>query len=79
MKETNKILVLVASIWLIVACEEQGPAEQLGEEIDEAVEDARAGEEKLENQMDDVADEVREGIDEVAGEIDDAVEETQPE
>lgn len=78
MKEISRILILTASICLLAACEKPGPAEQLGEEIDEAVEDARAGGEKLENKMDDAADEVREGVDEVAEEVEDATEGTRP-
>lgn len=79
MKEINQFLILTASICLLAACEKQGPAEQLGEEIDEAVEDARAEGEKLENEIDDAADEVREGFDEVAEEVEDATEGTRPE
>jgi hypothetical protein len=48
---------------LLLACEKEGPLERAGEEIDEAVEDIRAGGETTENQIDDAIDEVREDLD----------------
>lgn len=51
----------LASAFLgLVACEKKGPVEQVGEEIDEAVEDVRNGGETLGNKLDDAVDELRE-------------------
>lgn len=54
------------AIWLIVlpllACENDGPVERAAEEIDEAVEDIRAGGETTGNKIDDVIDEAKEDI-----------------
>jgi hypothetical protein len=46
----------------LVACENEGPLERAGEEIDEAVEDVRAGGETAGNAIDDAIDEVEEEI-----------------
>lgn len=51
----------------LVACENDGPIERAAEEIDEAVEDVRAGGETTGNAIDDA-------IDEVADDIEDATE-----
>ena len=52
-------LLIVLPLW---ACEKQGPFERAGEEVDEAVEDARNGGPTLQNRVDDAADDVRDGI-----------------
>ena len=51
-------LMLALSVGMLAGCEEQGPAEEAGEEIDEAVEEA--------------GDEMEEAADEVEEEVDDA-------
>lgn len=51
-------LMLALSVGMLAGCEEQGPAEEAGEEIDEAVEEA--------------GDEMEEASEEVEDEIDDA-------
>ena len=43
---------------MFAGCEKQGPLERAGEEIDEAVEDVRAGGETTGNKIDDAIDEV---------------------
>ena len=43
----------------LAACEKKGPVEQVGEEIDEAVEDVRNGGETTSNKLDDAVDELR--------------------
>jgi hypothetical protein len=52
--------------WLIVlpllACETDGPVERAAEELDEAVEDIRAGGETTGNKIDDAIDEAKEDI-----------------
>jgi hypothetical protein len=42
----------------LAACDE-GPAEKMGEELDEAAETIRDGEESIENKLDDAADEFK--------------------
>lgn len=46
----------------LVACENDGPLERAAEEIDEAVEDVRAGGETAGNAIDDAVDEVVEDV-----------------
>ena len=52
--------------WLIVlpllACDNDGPIERVGEELDEAVEDVRAGDETTGNKVDDAIDDAKEEI-----------------
>ncbi len=57
-----KWLMLIPVALLLVACEKQGPLEQAAEEIDEAVEDVKAGGETTGNKIDDAIDEAREDI-----------------
>jgi predicted small lipoprotein YifL len=44
----------------LAACENKGPLEQAGEEIDEAVDTMKHGEESTSNKLDDAVDELRE-------------------
>lgn len=60
-------LLAVMSLGL-AACERQGPVERAGEEVDEAVDTLRNGEESTANKVDDTVDEVREGAAEAADE-----------
>jgi hypothetical protein len=57
----KKILALMFVLPLF-ACAEKGPLEQLGEELDEGVEDIRNGGETLGNQIDDTVDDIRDDI-----------------
>lgn len=43
----------------LAACERQGPLERFGEEVDEAVDTVRDGEESTANKIDDAVDELR--------------------
>jgi len=52
----------------LAACERQGPVERAGEEVDEAVDTLRNGEESTANKVDDTVDEVREGAAEATDE-----------
>lgn len=61
----RKSLVPVALLLMLVGCEKQGPLERAGEEIDEAVEDVRAGGETTDNKIDDAVDEVRDAAEDV--------------
>lgn len=54
----------------VVACENKGPVEQLGEEVDEAVDTMKAGgEESTANKLDDAADDIRAGAENAAEEV----------
>lgn len=44
----------------LAACEKKGPVEQLGEEVDEAVETVKDGGESVATKVDDAVDELRE-------------------
>ena len=61
--------VLLMTLPLYVACERQGPLERVGEEVDEAIEDAKNGGETLGNKVDDAIDDVREGINDATDEV----------
>ena len=58
-------LVPFALLLMLVGCEKPGPLERFGEEVDEAVEDARAGGETTGNKIDDAVDEVVDAADDV--------------
>lgn len=60
------LFVLPLAVW---ACDRPGPAERFGEEVDEAVEDVRNGDETLGNRLDDAADDVRDEIAEAREEL----------
>ena len=53
----------------IVACEKKGPMEQAGEEVDEAVDTMKNGEESTSSKVDEAADDVREGASDAAKEL----------
>jgi hypothetical protein len=44
----------------LAACEEKGPVEQAAEEVDEAVDTVKRGEESVATKVDDAVDELRE-------------------
>jgi hypothetical protein len=46
----------------LLACENDGPVERAGEELDEAVEDVSVGGETTGNKIDDAIDEAKEDI-----------------
>lgn len=52
----------------VAGCEKEGTLERAGEEVDEAVDTMRNGEESTETKVDDAVDEVREGARETAEE-----------
>lgn len=51
------------------ACEKKGPLEQAAEEVDEAIDTARHGEESTATKLDDAVDDLREGADDAADEL----------
>lgn len=62
MRSNGFITVLGAALLAagLAACEQKGPVEQAAEEIDEAVDTARRGEESVATKVDDAVDELRE-------------------
>lgn len=54
----------------IAGCDNKGPAEQVGEEVDEAVDTIKnGGDESAANKVDDAVDEAREGAQDAADEV----------
>lgn len=54
----------------LAACDNKGPVEQAGEEVDEAVDTIKnGGEESTANKVDDAIDEAREGAKDAADEV----------
>ncbi|HEY8507582.1 MAG TPA: hypothetical protein VIL32_04435 [Steroidobacteraceae bacterium] len=53
----------------LAACEDKGPMERTGEEVDEAIDTMKRGEESTANKVDDALDEAREGAEETADEM----------
>lgn len=45
---------------LAVGCEKKGPVEQVGEEVDEAIDTMKRGEESTATKLDDAVDELKE-------------------
>jgi hypothetical protein len=58
MKKLSVLLIMLP----LFACTDKGPLEQLGEELDEGVEDIRNGGETLGNQIDDTFDDIQKDI-----------------
>jgi hyperosmotically inducible periplasmic protein len=69
MRHTTALAASALLLLGLSACERPGPAERLGEEVDEAVEDARNGGETLGNKLDDAADDLRDRVDDAREEI----------
>jgi hypothetical protein len=68
----NLSLAALAAILAIgvAACEKKGPVEQVGEEVDEAVDTIKnGGEESTANKVDDAVDEARQGVENAAEEV----------
>ena len=53
----------------LAACDNKGPVEQAGEEIDEALDTMKDGKESTANKLDDAVDDVREGAKDAADEL----------
>lgn len=51
------------------ACEKKGPLEQAAEEVDEAIDTVKRGEESTATRLDDAADDIREGVSDAADEL----------
>lgn len=61
MRNKGYLMVLLAPMLALglAACEKKGPVEQAAEEIDEAVDTAKRGEESAATKVDDAVDELR--------------------
>lgn len=64
-------MVLAASLltFALSACDDKGPVEQAGEEVDEAIDTMKRGEESGANKADDAIDDLREGVQDAADEV----------
>jgi predicted small lipoprotein YifL len=60
MKTLGVAALLCAMSLGLAACEKKGPLEQAGEEVDEAVDTVKNGEESTSTKVDDAFDEARE-------------------
>ncbi|MCW8844285.1 MAG: hypothetical protein OQK99_00485 [Gammaproteobacteria bacterium] len=69
-RNSVKWLLLIPLLMFLLACEKQGPLERAGEEIDEAVEDLKAGGETTGNKIDDAIDESRKDTEDIVEEVD---------
>ena len=65
LKNFRSSLLPFALLLVLLGCERKGPLERAAEEIDEAVEDVRAGGETTANKVDDAVDEVVDAADDV--------------
>ena len=63
------LAILAAFALGTVACENKGPVEQAGEEVDEAVDTLKNGGESTANKLDDAADDLREGAQNAVDEV----------
>jgi len=63
--------LICGALFALGGCEKQGPMERAGEEVDEAVETMKQGEEPASAKVDDAIDEAREGVEETKEEIKD--------
>jgi predicted small lipoprotein YifL len=53
----------------LAACDNKGPLEQAGEEVDEAIDTMKRGEESTATKFDDAVDEAREGAQDAADQL----------
>ena len=68
--KTASLTALAALLALgLSACEKKGPLERAGEEVDEAIDTAKRGEESTTNKVDDAVDEAREGANDAVDEL----------
>ena len=58
----NKLSWIALGLAAVLAtgCEKKGPVEQMGEEVDEAIDTVKKGEESTATKLDDAVDELRE-------------------
>lgn len=68
----NKLALLVfVGVFsaMTAGCDEPGPLERAGEEVDEAVDTLKRGEESPANKLDDAVDDVRDGVNDAKDEL----------
>lgn len=53
----------------LAACDKKGPLEQAAEEVDEAIDTAKRGEESTATKLDDAVDDLREGAEDAIDEL----------
>lgn len=69
-KSGRGTIVAVGCLFLsLAACEREGPLERTGEELDEAVQTIRKGEEPASTKLDDAVDDLREGVNDATDEL----------
>lgn len=66
-------LVSAALCLFLTACEQQGPAERAGEEIDEAVDSLQRDAQDMQEQVDDAIDDARQEAEDAAEDLRDEV------
>lgn len=64
------LVMMIPMALVLLACEKQGPLERVGEEVDEAVEDFKAGGETTGNKIDDAMDEARKDVEDAVEKVD---------
>jgi predicted small lipoprotein YifL len=70
MQSQLKMLLAAGLLSLgLAACDDKGPLEQAGEEVDEAIDTVQRGEESNANKADDAVDDLREGAQDAGEEI----------
>ncbi|HWK74529.1 MAG TPA: hypothetical protein VNQ81_09690 [Povalibacter sp.] len=71
MKPQSFLLAALACTFALglSACEKKGPLEQAAEEVDEAIDTAKHGEESTASKLDDAVDDLREGAEDAADEL----------
>ena len=74
-----KIFIPIVLLFALAACEQQGPAERAGEELDEAVQSLQRDAEDMQEQVDDAVDEARNEASDMARDAEQAVEELKDE
>lgn len=63
MRTSIKIAALILSGLFVVACENDGPAERLGESIDDTVDEVRDGGDKVADAVDDACEDLKDAVD----------------
>lgn len=79
MKQLNRTLWVLLAVAVLVlpmaACErEEGPMEEMGETLDDAVDDAQDKVEDMGDELEDAGDEAEDALEDAGDELEDAVE-----
>ena len=67
----RSLLAMIAcgAVLALAGCEKEGKMEKAGEELDEAVETIKQGEEPVSAKIDDAIDEAKEGVEKAAEDV----------